>query len=289
MILDKIKDEPKRTEVAAHWSQGEQMEEQVDRMLDVLSVNEVGITTQERLERAEKVDHFHGGGLQATEVLRSLMKLPSDVRRGADIGSGLGGPMRWFALNTGASMDGVDATPDFVQIANRISQRVNMSGSCVARVGDARDIPLPAESYDFATMMALSCNVPERDQLYSSTARILKDNGVVGMLDIIKGPTKGLQLPVPWSRDGARSISLLLTRTETIEVANDAGLICDTAEDVSELVLEWFKRDHDEMVGGREVGFEKFLPDWQTMVSSQIMNLEREHIKFECLVFRKSI
>lgn len=264
------------------------MGEKIDAMLDILHVDEGGLSLKERLQRASKVDHFHGGGIETTEALRSLMKIPFDPSlRGADIGSGIGGPMRWIAAQTGAHTDGIDITPEFVEISNKISARMGFQEKCKAVVGDATNIPLERASYDFAIMMALSCNIVDRPKLYRSTVRILKPGGVVGMLDIIKGPNEGLVHPVPWSRDPSDSISLLLSRSDTIYTASENGLMHMKTQDVSKEVLAWFENEKEEISGGRSVGFEKFLPDWEKMVESQVQNLTNEHIKFECLVFSK--
>lgn len=287
MVLDSQKPKTK-SEIAEHWSHGEKMSETIDEMLSILRVDEEGLKLTERLERASKVDHFHGGGIETTEALRTLMKIPFDASlRGADIGSGIGGPMRWIAAQTGAHMDGIDITPEFVEISNQISARMGFGEKCKAIVGDATDIQLQRESYDFAIMMALSCNIVDRPKLYRSTAKILKPGGTVGMLDIIKGPKEGLVHPVPWSRDPSSSISLLLSRQDTIYTASECGLMHMATQDVSKEVLAWFEKERDEIASGRSIGFEKFLPDWEKMVMSQIQNLTNEHIKFECLVFQK--
>lgn len=142
--------------------------------------------------------------------------------------------------------------------------------------------------YDFATMMALSCNVPDRSKLYLSAARILRSGGIVGMLDIIKGPTDGLVLPVPWSRDGSTATSLLLNLEDTLAEASGAGLQHLRTQDISGEVLEWFENESKEISAGRSVGFEKFLPDWRQMSESQVQNLRKGHIRFQCLVFQKN-
>lgn len=289
MALEKTEHNKIKHVVAEHWSHGENMTGAVDSMLDLLKVDEPGITRQKRLERASRVDHFHGGSIQTTETLRGLMNISraTDLR-GVDIGSGIGGPMRWFALQTGAKIDGIDITPEFVEISNRISNRFGMQDQCVARIGDAASLPLAPSTYDFATMMALSCNVPDRRKLYQSTTSVLKPEGIVGMLDIIKGSTEGLVLPVPWSRDGSEATSLLLTTEDTIREAAIAGLQHRETKNVSTEVLAWFENESKEISVGRNVGFEKFMPDWETMVESQVQNLRNGHIRFECLVFQKT-
>ena len=111
------------------------------------------------------------------------------------------------------------------------------------------------------------------------------------MLDLVKGAEPGLVYPVPWARDSSDTANFLLTRTETIGMMREAGFslvrLHETAKNINKDVLEWFKEERKTIAEDREVGFEKFLPDWTLMVESQIENIEKDHIRFECLVFQK--
>ena len=275
--------------VAVHWSQDRQMVERARAAVDTLIADE-GLNKEGRLRALAKLDHFHGGGIETTETLRKLMNIPAKPGlRGLDIGSGMGGPMRWFALQVPAHMDGVDVTPGLVSIAREISERIRMDKQCFHGAGDALRIPSEDGQYDFATMMAVSCNIPDRAGLYRSIHRVLRPGGVVGMLDIVKGPVEGLVLPVPWSRDGSETTSKLLTPRETIHEANDAELMFVTQQDVSPEVLAWFRNEQKELAQGRPVGFETVVPDWKDMVDSQVKNLAEQHIGFYCMVFSKPI
>jgi SAM-dependent methyltransferase len=216
-----------------------------------------------------------------------MMRLPEEAGlQGLDIGSGIGGPMRWFALKTHAQMDGLDITPAFVKIAQNVNAEVGMREQCFCAVGDATRIPSDAH-YDFATMMAVSCNIQDRDALYRSIYQSLKPGGVVGMLDIVKGDKDGLALPVPWSRDGAKDTSLLLNPDVTIVRAEAAGLTFESERNVSVEVLAWFQKEDRELASGRQLGFENIISDWAQMVKSQVQNLQEDKIAFFCFVFSK--
>src|SRR6202035_1959242 len=52
-------------------------------------------------------DHFHGGGLAATQELVAILE-PQKGERLLDIGSGIGGPARWIAATFGVHVTGVD-------------------------------------------------------------------------------------------------------------------------------------------------------------------------------------
>ena len=52
------------------------------------------------------LDHFHGRGIVATQELVELLK-PQPGEHILDIGSGIGGPARWFAAKCGVHVTGV--------------------------------------------------------------------------------------------------------------------------------------------------------------------------------------
>src|SRR5436305_14382900 len=57
-------------------------------------------------------DHFHGRGITATQELAAQLALQPGERV-LDIGSGIGGPGRWFAAKFGVHVTEVDLTPEF--------------------------------------------------------------------------------------------------------------------------------------------------------------------------------
>jgi|GEM_PF-214936 ubiquinone/menaquinone biosynthesis C-methylase UbiE len=284
--LDK-EEKPVPDKIAEHWGQDIDIDA-VMAALAKLNIDQPDIPLREHLVRASKLDHFHGGGIHTTDTLMSLMPLPfGDEVRGLDIGCGMGGPARWFALQRKANIDGIDITPQMARIATEISRMVGMESETFFATGDALKIPGPDSQYDFAVMMAVSCNIPQRDELYQSIHRVLKPGGVVGMLDILKGPRSGLIYPVPWAQSESEGISRLLTAEETIAASRTAGLTLEAQQDVSQDVLAWFKNELEELDEGRPIGFETVFPRWLSAAQSQVANLEEDRIRFSCLVFTK--
>ena len=65
-------------------------------------------------------DEFHIGGREGTMHVAAAINLgPSD--RLLDVGCGIGGAARFLAHSTGASVIGVDLTPEFVNAAKQLS------------------------------------------------------------------------------------------------------------------------------------------------------------------------
>ena len=73
------------------------------------------------------VDEFHIRGRAATLEIIEALGITSDSRV-LDLGSGLGGPARTVAEETGCSVTGVDLTAEFCEVARALSRWTGMSG-----------------------------------------------------------------------------------------------------------------------------------------------------------------
>src|SRR5690348_2135646 len=71
------------------------------------------------------VDEFHIGGRPATKHLGDQIDLPPGARV-LDVGSGIGGPSRYFAAERGWKVEGIDLTPEYVEVATSLSRRAGL-------------------------------------------------------------------------------------------------------------------------------------------------------------------
>ena len=70
-------------------------------------------------ETLAPLDHFNSRGLAATQELAKLLDPQADESL-LDIGSGIGGPARWIAMQYGCTVTGVDVTAAFCEAARPI-------------------------------------------------------------------------------------------------------------------------------------------------------------------------
>ena len=95
---------------------------------------------------------FHIGGRPASKHLIAQLALDPGARV-LDIGCGLGGTARLTAELTGASVTGLDLTPEFVDTASWLSELTGHADRTDFHVGSATD-PLPWQArFDAATMI----------------------------------------------------------------------------------------------------------------------------------------
>src|SRR5438105_13269967 len=79
-------------------------------------------------ENLAPFDHFHGRGVVATQEIAAQLAL-NPGERVLDIGSGIGGPARWFAATYDVHITGVDLTPEFCAAAEALNAATGL-GDC---------------------------------------------------------------------------------------------------------------------------------------------------------------
>src|SRR5262249_52106010 len=95
------------------------------------------------------LDEFHVGGREATEEFAAQMELRPGLRL-LDVGSGIGGPARYFAAEHGCTVTGVDLTEEFVSVARNLTRRTKLDHAVEFRQGSALAMPFENATFDRA-------------------------------------------------------------------------------------------------------------------------------------------
>lgn len=142
-----------------------------------------------------EADHFHIGGRAATQFVAQNLHIGLGTRV-LDIGSGLGGPARYFA-SQGAVVTGVDITAEFVDLAKELNNACGMGGSITMHRHPAQHTGLAAQSFDKAVLMHVGMNLGEKKSVFSEIFRLLRPGGMLGIYDLMG--TNKLTYPLPWA------------------------------------------------------------------------------------------
>lgn len=150
------------------------------------------------------VDEFHSGGLPATiEIARDLA-----LARGMallDIGSGLGGPARYFAESHGCDVTGIDLTDEFVQAAIALTARCGLSETARFRQASALSLPFADASFDAATLLHVGMNIADKAALFKEARRVLRPGALFAVYDVMRTGDGDIPYPMPWSPSPATS------------------------------------------------------------------------------------
>jgi ubiquinone/menaquinone biosynthesis C-methylase UbiE len=118
-------------------------------------------------------DQFHGRGLEATSEIAELIA-PASTDHILDIGSGIGGPARYWAKRFGCKITGIDLTQAYCDVACHLTRLLDLEAKVTFAVGSALRMSFADASFDGAYSMNVSMNIPQKDEFYREVQRVLK-------------------------------------------------------------------------------------------------------------------
>lgn len=151
-----------------------------------------------KAEDLAAVDEFHVGGLESTQELAKNMELHPGLRL-LDVGSGIGGPARYFAAEHGCNVTGIDLTEEFVRVAGNLTRLVKLEHLVEFRQASALALPFSAETFDRAYMIHVGMNIADKASVYREVRRVLKPAGLFTIFDIMRTADGEFRYPVPWA------------------------------------------------------------------------------------------
>ncbi len=220
------------------------------------------------------VDEFHIGGRDATIEFAGEL----GAARGShllDIGSGIGGPSRFFAQECGCRVSGVDLTEEYVRVATSLARRVGLGDRVEYRVASAAALPFASGTFDGAYMLHVGMNVPDKASVFASVRRVLRPGAVFGIYDVMRDRDGELRFPVPWAPTAA--LSFVDTAANYRAFLEDAGFIIMKQRDRREFAVQFFQqlKARAAQSGPPLLGLQLLMgADSQLKIANMIANLE---------------
>lgn len=193
------------------------------------------------------VDEFHIGGRQATMDLSAQIGLP----RGAhvlDVGCGIGGASRFFAMERGWKIDGIDLTPEYIDVAGRLSRRIGLGDDVSYRVASATELPFPDASFDGAYMIHVGMNIPDKKGVFCEVRRVLKPGGLFAIYDVMRESDAEFIYPVPWSTEPTTNAIDFAANYK--KLLSDAGFKVEKYRSRRDFALEFFRQMRERLAQG---------------------------------------
>ena len=143
-------------EVARHYAQSELTRTVLDALraagkdLDALDAADL-----------PPVDEFHTGWAPQTVEMAKTLDLAPGVAV-LDVGSGIGGPARYFARTYGCDVTGIDLTPAFVELATDLTARTGLADRVRFVEGSALALPFEAGQLRPRDMIHVGMNIADK-------------------------------------------------------------------------------------------------------------------------------
>lgn len=144
-------------------------------------------------------DELHLGWLPATARLAKDLSLASGMHV-LDVGSGIGGPARYFAEAHQCRITGIDLTEEFVQVAGELTRRCGLSALVSFRQASALDLPFEDGTFDGATLIHVGMNIAAKGKLFANVRRVLKPGALFGVYEVMRSGDGDLPYPMPWAQ-----------------------------------------------------------------------------------------
>ena len=188
------------------------------------------------------MDEFHMGGAPAAmHVLQAMSFTEQDAV--LDVGCGVGGTARALAANFAvARIEGVDLTPEYVDVGNEINKwplvKASFKGGVTPNLiqGSALALPYPESSFSKIIMLHVAMNIKDKARLFQEFKRVLKPGGTVGVFDLMRATQGEIPFPMPWS--SVAETSFVQTPEAYKQAMTQAGLTVLNEDNRKEAVME---------------------------------------------------
>jgi SAM-dependent methyltransferase len=192
-------------------------------------------------------DHFHGRGVIATQEIAAQLALQPGERV-LDIGSGIGGPARWFAAKFAVAVTGVDLTPEFCATAEALNAATGLADRVTIIPGSALALPVPDNTFDAAYSQNVIMNIADKRLFYREAFRTLRPGGRLALSNLCAGPAGEPYFPVPWAT--TRDTSFLATPEAMRADLLAAGFAIADFRDITEATREAQRRTRERIDKG---------------------------------------
>ena len=179
------------------------------------------------------LDQLHAGGMPSTRYALERLSVWAGMRL-LDVGCGIGGPSR-LAATYNAQVTGVDLTPEFIDAASALTERVRLAHRATFLTTPGGSLPFEEGSFDGALMVHVGMNIPDKQAVFAEVHRVLAPAGRFALYDQMRTGDGDLPYPLPWAED---------ERSSFVETVDDysahleaAGFTVELAEDRTESTL----------------------------------------------------
>ena len=232
------------------------------------------------------IDEFHIGGRQATIDFAAQLKFAPGSHL-LDLGCGLGGPSRYFALEGGCRVTGIDVTEEYVKVATMLSQKIGLAGRTSYHKSSALALPFGPASFDGSYMLHVGMNVRDKGAVFAEVCRVLKPGSGFGIYDVVRRRDADLAYPLPWA--ASTESSFVETLPTYRRLLDAAGFTVEAERSRLEFAVDFFGQMRARSAAGQGLGLHLLMgQDAATKIANMVAGLSRGLIEPVEIVCRAS-
>lgn len=209
--------EPKTEPVVAHYTRNNLME-RIRSALKRAGYDPDNPT----VEMLSELDHLHGGGFTTTEVQVELAEIPRGCHI-LDAGCGIGGPSRFLASSHGCTVEAIDLTPEYIDVAGKLNALTGLGDKISLTVGSVTKLPYESRRFDVVLCQNVAMNVADKEAMFKEAFRVLKPDGIYTISHIAEGPNGPPIYPLPWALTS--DVSFLETPEKIFNILSSVGFV----------------------------------------------------------------
>lgn len=158
--------------------------DRVERLLKELEAAGFAADQPLTVDDLAPFDHLHYCGTTAVDrAIRDCRIAAGD--KVVEIGSGVGGPARWIAAKSGATVTALELQPDLDALATTLTARTGLAGRVRHLCANILDGPPAGAPFDHAVSFLCFLHIPDRRRLFSVIAASLAAGGFVYIEDFV--------------------------------------------------------------------------------------------------------
>jgi ubiquinone/menaquinone biosynthesis C-methylase UbiE len=227
------------------------------------------------VEDLAPVDEFHIGGLESTKELAAQMDLRPGLRV-LDVGSGIGGPARYFAAKHGCRVTGVDLTEEFIQVANSLTRVAKLEALVDFHRASALQMPFESAAFDRASMIHVGMNIADKDALFREVRRVLKPGALFAVFDLVRTAPGPLSYPLPWA--ATEETSFVSTANDYRDALQRAGFRLQRERGRRDYAIEFTERRNALLTqdGPPLLGLQLLIGEKTPLVAQNVLDIMKQ-------------
>jgi ubiquinone/menaquinone biosynthesis C-methylase UbiE len=233
---------------------------------------------------------FHPGGLALSRLMAERMGITHDSRV-LDIACGDGHTATYLAKVFSCNVAGIDAGNEMIEKARKRSMNMGVNALTDFRLGYATEIPYDPSTFTAAYSECALCTFTDKEQSVLEIYRVLGENGVVGINDVVVEDYEQLTEGLRGLFGRVACIADALSHSGYIDLFTKLGFELLDSSEHNELLTDMVEKSESRALLIKKLGKNDFNESTLNEAISVIQQVKEQigtgNIGYEMFIFQK--